>query len=413
MADETPVRAFRDLRREQPHLLDYLHVLLRRKYLVVFVFVDRHARRSRRICGRSIPIYEASARSDHRAANARWRRFRRKPSDQTTIQQDFQTHYQLLQSRNLARKTIDTLGLWGHPGLNPALRPPDDSVYAQVRTQARAIFRMITRRPQPVEATEPPPPTDPPEPQPAELQQPAAPVDPSASPDADVLRTQDRIINAFLANLAVMPVQNSRLLDVSFRSTDPALAATVVNGLASTYIAEDVDTRSVDTRETSAWLTEQIEEQRKLVAAAEDALQRYRERTGDVTVESGSNIVVQKLGRLERRRDEGQDRSLEREAIYRQVCRRGQPAGSADRAFPQCSPTPSCSSNARNSSMLLREEAQLGRQARRSASRDDQGAPGDQDHRGEAARRHPGRRAVAATRLRVGDGAGEQPDAAP
>jgi capsular exopolysaccharide synthesis family protein len=133
------------------------------------------------------------------------------------------------------------------------------------------------------------------------------------------LRTQDRIIDSFVANLSVMPVQNSRLLDVSFRSTDAMLAATVVNGLASTYIAQDVDSRSVETRQTSEWLTEQIEEQRKLVEAAEGALQRYRERTGDVTVESGNNIVVQKLADLNAAVTKAKTDRLEREAIYRQV----------------------------------------------------------------------------------------------
>jgi polysaccharide biosynthesis transport protein len=309
MSDEKPVRALRDLRQDQPHLLDYVRVLLRRKYLVIIVF-------SMVILGAvaylraTVPIYEARARLIIEARPGASGPVG-EPSDQSETQQDYQTHYQLLQGRNLARKTIDTLGLWGDPALNPDLLPPDDSVYAQARAQVRAVIRMITRRPQPVEATEPP--------QVADLQQPAAPQDPSSSPDADLLRTQDRIINSFLSNLSVMPVQNSRLLDVSFRSTDAGLAATVVNGLASTYIAEDVDSRSVETRETSAWLTEQIEEQRKLLAAAESALQRYRERTGDVTVESGSNIVVQKLADLNAAVTKAKTDRMEREAIYRQV----------------------------------------------------------------------------------------------
>lgn len=317
MSDDTPVRALRDLRQEQPHLLDYVRVLLRRKYLVIFVF-------SIVILGAvaylraTVPIYEArarliiEARVPGAAGNAG------DPNDPKT-QQDYQTHYQLLQSRNLARKTLDTLGLWGQPALNPALVPVDDSVYGQVRAQVRSVIRMLTR-PQPVAATEPPTPTDPAEPsQATQPQQPADPQDPSLSPDTDALRTQDRIIDSFVANLSVMPVQNSRLLDVSFRSTDAMLAATVVNGLASTYIAQDVDSRSVETRQTSEWLTEQIEEQRKLVEAAEGALQRYRERTGDVTVESGNNIVVQKLADLNAAVTKAKTDRLEREAIYRQV----------------------------------------------------------------------------------------------
>lgn len=313
MSDDTKVRALRDLRQEQPHLLDYVRVLLRRKYLVIFVF-------SLVILGAvaylraTIPIYEARARLIIEARTPDAAGPVGDPSDQSKTQQDYQTHYQLLQSRNLARKTIDMLGLWNDPALNPSLRPPDDSFYAQARAQVRSVFRMITRREEALDTTEPPPPAEPAEPQP-----PDQPADPALSPDPELRRTQDRIINLFIASLDVMPVQNSRLLDVAFRSTDAALAANVVNGLATTYIAEDIDSRSVETRKTSSYLTDQIETQRKRVAAAEDALQRYRERTGDVTVEAGNNIVVQKLADLNAALTKAKTDRMEREAIYKQV----------------------------------------------------------------------------------------------
>lgn len=317
MADDTQLRASRDPRPDQPHLLDYVRVLLRRKYLVIFIF-------SLVILGAfaylraTTPVYEARARLIIEARSPDAAGPIGEPSDPTKTQQDYQTHYQLLQSRNLARKTIDTLALWDNPALNPALLPEDDSFYAQARAQVRSVFRMITRRPEALETPEPPAPTDA-----AASTQTAEPSDPSAAAaaaaDNGELRLQDRIINAFLANLEVMPVQNSRLLDVSFRSSDPELAATVVNGLASTYIAEDVDTRSVETRQTSSYLRDQIEQQRKRVAAAEDALQLYRERTGDVTVESGNNIVVQKLADLNAALTKAKTERMEREAIYRQV----------------------------------------------------------------------------------------------
>ena len=68
MADETHTRALREIRQAQPHLLDYVRVVLRRKYLVIFVF-------SIVILGAvaylraTIPVYEARA-VDHRGAIA-------------------------------------------------------------------------------------------------------------------------------------------------------------------------------------------------------------------------------------------------------------------------------------------------------------------------------------------------------
>ena len=292
MADETPVHALRDPK--EPHLLDYVHVLLRRKFLTIFVFVAV-------VLGAigylrtAVPVFEARARliieprTSETGATA-------EAGNQTQTQQDYQTHYQLLQSRNLARKTIETLGLWSDPDLNPSLRAPDSSLVAQAWAQVRELVKLVTRNPQPV-------------------QEPS----PDLPPEDDLLRTQARTINAFVSRLSVTPVQNSRLLDVTFQSSDPARAANVVNGLASTYIADVIDVRSHETRETSAWLTGQIEEQRKLVAAAEDALQRYRERTGDVTVEIGDSIVVQKLADLNAAVTKAKTDRLEKEAAYRQV----------------------------------------------------------------------------------------------
>jgi capsular exopolysaccharide synthesis family protein len=293
MADDTTVHALRDLR-EQPHLLDYVHVLLRRKFLTIFVFgvVVLGAVVYLRT---TVPVFEARARliieprTSETGGTA-------DAATQTQMQQDYQTHYQLLQSRNLSRKTIESLGLWDDPDLNPSLRTVDDSLVAQAWEQVRALVKLVTRNPQPAqEATSGLPAND------------------------ERLRMEDRTISAFVSRLSVTPVQNSKLLDVTFQSSDPVRAARVVNGLASTYIADVIDARSTETRATSTWLTDQIEEQRKAVAAAEDALQRYRERTGDVTVESSDNIVVQKLADLNAAVTKAKTERLEREAAYRQV----------------------------------------------------------------------------------------------
>ena len=40
MTPEAPLRALREPRREQPHLLDYLRVLFRRKFVTSFVFLN-------------------------------------------------------------------------------------------------------------------------------------------------------------------------------------------------------------------------------------------------------------------------------------------------------------------------------------------------------------------------------------
>ena len=60
-------------------------------------------------------------------------------------------------------------------------------------------------------------------------------------------------------------MKNSRLVDVMFVSSDPALAARVANTLAQVYIKENKDSKFAASKEVSDWLTQQLEEQRKRV----------------------------------------------------------------------------------------------------------------------------------------------------
>ena len=92
MADESQFRAPRDLRQEQPHLLDYMRVLLRRKYLAVLVF-------SIVIFGAiaylraTPPVYEARARLIIEARTPDAAGLVGQPSDQSKSQPEVQTHY--------------------------------------------------------------------------------------------------------------------------------------------------------------------------------------------------------------------------------------------------------------------------------------------------------------------------------
>ena len=75
---------------------------------------------------------------------------------------------------------------------------------------------------------------------------------------------------------SISAVKDTRLVNIGFRSTDPVLAAQVANALARAYVKRNLEFRSSTTGEASDWLSQQVEEQRKLVEASEAALQRYR-----------------------------------------------------------------------------------------------------------------------------------------
>src|SRR5438132_9934804 len=100
------------------HLLDYVKVLYKRRwtaitaFLVVFLSVTIYT-------FTATPIYEAKVQILIEKENTNVVTFK-EAFEQNQIADDYyQTQYKILQSRALARRTIDTLKLWNHPQFNP------------------------------------------------------------------------------------------------------------------------------------------------------------------------------------------------------------------------------------------------------------------------------------------------------
>jgi capsular exopolysaccharide synthesis family protein len=120
-------------------------------------------------------------------------------------------------------------------------------------------------------------------------------------------------------------IKDTRLLTVGFFTPDPQIAPQVANALARAYLKQTAELKVQASGEASDWLTNQVEQQRKLVEDSEAALQRYRQEHGAdalVTNKTGveqQNIVVQKLGELQGAVTRARTDTIEKEALYRQV----------------------------------------------------------------------------------------------
>jgi len=69
---------------------------------------------------------------------------------------------------------------------------------------------------------------------------------------------RDRVFKTFSANTKVAPVPGTRLIDVSYTSTDPKLAAATVNQLIDSLIDYNFQTRYLATSQASEWLGKQL-----------------------------------------------------------------------------------------------------------------------------------------------------------
>ena len=145
----------------------------------------------------------------------------------------------------------------------------------------------------------------------------------SESPDSGTTRvpTVDEIAKGRTISL----VKDSRLVNVGFRSTDPALSAQVANALARAYLQQNSEFRSRTTGDASDWLSKQVGELRKLVEESETALQRYRTQHGadalmtDRLGTEQQNVVVQKLAALQAAETKARTETIEKTAQYNQL----------------------------------------------------------------------------------------------
>jgi capsular exopolysaccharide synthesis family protein len=118
-------------------------------------------------------------------------------------------------------------------------------------------------------------------------------------------------------------VKRSRLVEISFESTDPALAARVVNSLASNYIEENLEARWQASEKASDWLSQQLMRMKAKLEKSEDELQKYSRETGllFLATEKGTteNIVDQRLHDLQEELTKAQADRYQKESLYRLV----------------------------------------------------------------------------------------------
>ncbi len=83
------------------------------------------------------------------------------------------------------------------------------------------------------------------------------------------------ITSAFLDQLSIEPVRNSKLVNANFESEDPVKAARIINTFARMYIQQDLDNKSSASRQAVGWLEEQLAGIKKKLETAEDRLNDY------------------------------------------------------------------------------------------------------------------------------------------
>ncbi len=92
------------------------------------------------------------------------------------------------------------------------------------------------------------------------------------------------VLGELMSHLTVSPVRMSDLIEVSYDSSDPRLAARVANAFAQVYIRNDMENKFRMTQEANAWLNDHLTGLKAKLEASEQRLQDYRNKENIIEV---------------------------------------------------------------------------------------------------------------------------------
>ena len=130
-------------------------------------------------------------------------------------------------------------------------------------------------------------------------------------------------IDVIRKNMSVEPVRESRatvkdtrLIEISFRHTNPQLAAFVVNSIGETFVTANQNKRSGTSRKTSDFLQKRITDLQSEIRAAEIELVELKQNEGILKTDGDQTIVLDRLAGLNKQLLDAENKRKNAEAQY-------------------------------------------------------------------------------------------------
>src|SRR5665213_590646 len=213
--------------------------------LIVFVLIVAAA--TFVALGRIAPQYQSEATILIAAGESDLTRTAQSATDATALdEQAITSQVQLIRSRDLAQAVATKLNLAARPEFDPNAQP---------NLLGRLMMKLGLAR------------------------------------DAATRTDEDRILARYYKALSVYAVQNSRVINIDFSSTDPQLAADAANAIAEEYLSRESAAKRASTASAAEVLSGQVVELRQKVEAAEAQVEDFRSRNDlfDTTGAGGSS----------------------------------------------------------------------------------------------------------------------------
>lgn len=222
------------------------------------------------------------------------------------------TEAEVIASRELGRKAVDRLNLMENPLFNPLLQTPQTPLVARLWTSARRFMLGFVADPEEVARV---------------LAEEEAlrekPLDPTAGMTQDerdlyMAELRENIVSAYLGGLSVTPAPRSRVITISYASTDPHFARDAANAQATVYILDQVSQKGDATKRVGVFLADRVNELRDRMIEKEREIADFQREVGLIDT-GGITIYQQQFGELSQQLLEIKTKRTELEARAQQV----------------------------------------------------------------------------------------------
>jgi capsular exopolysaccharide synthesis family protein len=204
-------------------------------------------------------------------------------SNETNDPAYFNTQLQILTGPGLLRRIAKNLDLEHNPDFLGSHGSKDKSFWSTIRIALGLIPKTASKSSTPD----------------------VLPTTSATSANAQDLAEAERLadyVDELQSTLIVEPVKESRLtvretrlIDITYRHTDPRLAAKIVNTVADGFVLQNLDKKTETSSTTGTYLTKRIAELQSAIRAKEEELINYAKNHQILSLDANQNTVVERL----------------------------------------------------------------------------------------------------------------------
>jgi succinoglycan biosynthesis transport protein ExoP len=271
---------------EEVHLLDYLQVIKRRKWIIIACFFITIITV---IIGNYTmePVYQATAQliidREQRKSPVTGEMMEYESYESESL--TFQTYFSLIDSFPVLKRVVETLPDRQRKEVGPgSFMVFKDAIIENIRKIKQFIRDLF-----PAGKKEGPPIDDP----------------------SRMLHYQ---VGALRGRISVEPVRDTRLVNINVQDTDPLLARDIANGVAGAYIEYHMTSRIQAAKSSMTWLTQELQDMKDKIKESERKFYEFKEQEGIFSIKDKQGIDIRKIGDINSYYGDARSKRLEVEA---------------------------------------------------------------------------------------------------